>query len=609
MAVEKETASYEAAAGQQKPQAASYKIPIFAKQQSVACEKEEEASGGGSGGGGYYLNVAQKGKLILPTTLWILLILAGICFVSLLASLNKSINTLDTLVELEQSRHHTKTKKEHSNPTHKSASERDAAELPIGGKLFSQTPTGHHHLSHQPHEPSRRHEQLPAREQVAAQRRQEEEDEEEEALVGSLFDDMFPVFGKLMEVGLSKEPQLDEEQKPPMFANLGNMFVHLSDAATSQQEEEEAKPIRLRPQMRPAIKVIDASDFPSANSLDSNRLSPLASLLGPFPMLPLPLPPPPPPAAMHVHQKHHFVLGPHGVPQLVASVSSSPDDLLAPSFAPSRETNRFGLSNTRRPNSLQSPYELRQPNNLAEKLSDELASSFIDNIFDELTKQRKPNDGGGDEEAEKAAKGETSAPTTATGTTRTTVFLDGKPIAASSNEPPSNKITQFDAPSAGELGDQLVDLMLGGAQKSHVHKVGDEKPFEFVEIKPVEAKKQTSAAQQISSSTPQIEAADLDKPQRVEQAATLGMPDGLGEILDQMLTLPQFGGEQKPQATGSAPASTGSSQTSPSSSSSSQSGQSGKGKLYTLAQKGIDSRLNLLPLDGAAVPAPSKSLK
>lgn len=52
--------------------------------------------------GGYYSNVAHKGKLILPTALWILLIIAGICFLTLLATLNKSISTLDTLVELEQ---------------------------------------------------------------------------------------------------------------------------------------------------------------------------------------------------------------------------------------------------------------------------------------------------------------------------------------------------------------------------------------------------------------------------------------------------------------------------------------------------------------------------
>lgn len=57
-----------------------------------------------------YHSVSQKAKLILPTALWILIVVAGLCFLSLLSSLNKSINTLDTLVEIEQAnaknRHH-----------------------------------------------------------------------------------------------------------------------------------------------------------------------------------------------------------------------------------------------------------------------------------------------------------------------------------------------------------------------------------------------------------------------------------------------------------------------------------------------------------------------
>lgn len=50
----------------------------------------------------HYQSVSQKAKLILPTALWILIVVAGLCFLSLLSSLNKSINTLDTLVEIEQ---------------------------------------------------------------------------------------------------------------------------------------------------------------------------------------------------------------------------------------------------------------------------------------------------------------------------------------------------------------------------------------------------------------------------------------------------------------------------------------------------------------------------
>lgn len=50
------------------------------------------------------LLVPAKGKLILPTALWALLILAGVCFLFLLGSLSKSIRTLDTIVELELDR-------------------------------------------------------------------------------------------------------------------------------------------------------------------------------------------------------------------------------------------------------------------------------------------------------------------------------------------------------------------------------------------------------------------------------------------------------------------------------------------------------------------------
>lgn len=49
-----------------------------------------------------YQNVVQKGKLILPTALWILIVVGGICFLGLLSSLNKTMSTLDTLVEIEQ---------------------------------------------------------------------------------------------------------------------------------------------------------------------------------------------------------------------------------------------------------------------------------------------------------------------------------------------------------------------------------------------------------------------------------------------------------------------------------------------------------------------------
>jgi len=58
----------------------------------------------GANGPSPYMNVAQKAKLILPSALWILLIIAGVCFLTLLASLNRTLGTLDTLVELEEER-------------------------------------------------------------------------------------------------------------------------------------------------------------------------------------------------------------------------------------------------------------------------------------------------------------------------------------------------------------------------------------------------------------------------------------------------------------------------------------------------------------------------
>lgn len=64
---------------------------------------------------GYYQHVTQKGKLILPTALWFLLVVAGICFLSLLASLNKTMNTLDTLVELEQEQARVQNSMYHQN--------------------------------------------------------------------------------------------------------------------------------------------------------------------------------------------------------------------------------------------------------------------------------------------------------------------------------------------------------------------------------------------------------------------------------------------------------------------------------------------------------------
>lgn len=87
----------------QKPANLDSKVPI-----KMARKSNTDDEGAGQqerpANAGYYLNVAQKGKLILPTALWILLIIAGVCFLTLLASLNKTMGTLDTLVELEQAK-------------------------------------------------------------------------------------------------------------------------------------------------------------------------------------------------------------------------------------------------------------------------------------------------------------------------------------------------------------------------------------------------------------------------------------------------------------------------------------------------------------------------
>lgn len=71
---------------------------------SVAPEASQQ-SGANPLAGEYYQNVKTKSKLILPTALWVLIIVGGLCFLSLLSSLNKTLGTLDTLIETEQSEH------------------------------------------------------------------------------------------------------------------------------------------------------------------------------------------------------------------------------------------------------------------------------------------------------------------------------------------------------------------------------------------------------------------------------------------------------------------------------------------------------------------------
>lgn len=109
----KEMASYEAAAGQPKPP--PFQLPSMASSESQKSKKQlaeenNESKSNISNNNinsqpvGHYLNVAHKGKLILPMALWVLLIIAGVCFLTLLASLNRSLNAIDELVELEEAK-------------------------------------------------------------------------------------------------------------------------------------------------------------------------------------------------------------------------------------------------------------------------------------------------------------------------------------------------------------------------------------------------------------------------------------------------------------------------------------------------------------------------
>lgn len=100
---DKETALYEpAAAGQPKP--APFQLPVRSANKQLNDSGAPKAAANANNPHGHYANVAQKSKLILPTALWILLIIAGLYFLTLLASLNRTLSTLDTLVELEQGR-------------------------------------------------------------------------------------------------------------------------------------------------------------------------------------------------------------------------------------------------------------------------------------------------------------------------------------------------------------------------------------------------------------------------------------------------------------------------------------------------------------------------
>lgn len=110
---------------------ASYAPSLTSKQRPIDC--------GGSDGlnniptGGYYQNVTQKGKLILPTAIWILIVVGGICFLGLLSSLNKTMSTLDTLVEIEQANAKLNKETQHNHNNH----HHDHRVAPPSGKKVS----------------------------------------------------------------------------------------------------------------------------------------------------------------------------------------------------------------------------------------------------------------------------------------------------------------------------------------------------------------------------------------------------------------------------------------------------------------------------------------
>lgn len=108
------TPAYEEATGdrrQQEQKPAPLPSPNYTasmtSKPNVANKDAAGSATGATGAGnnpfaGNYFNVAQKGKLILPTALWILIVIAGFCFLSLFATLNK---TLVTLESVEQNQH------------------------------------------------------------------------------------------------------------------------------------------------------------------------------------------------------------------------------------------------------------------------------------------------------------------------------------------------------------------------------------------------------------------------------------------------------------------------------------------------------------------------
>lgn len=89
---EKEAHQYEA-----REKSPAFPLPMSGK----VSQQLPGQSPASTGFAAYSQSLPAKSKIILPTAIWIIIVLAGICFLTLLGSLNRTMKTLDTFAELE----------------------------------------------------------------------------------------------------------------------------------------------------------------------------------------------------------------------------------------------------------------------------------------------------------------------------------------------------------------------------------------------------------------------------------------------------------------------------------------------------------------------------
>lgn len=352
MGVEKETASYEAAAGQQKP--AGLSLPSLGKRSPAADGLQERPPA--------YLSVAQKGKLILPTALWILLVIAGVCFLTLLATLNRSLSTLDEVVEIER-------------------------DLAAWEKSHAREKTPLHADRHHRHEHKLRphkHSKQPEDDQApAAPEEAELKFSDDDLMPANLFGGFLPQMFALPDSFSLERPMprppfslsddrlpnpslvealqaLHESPDSPLVsAKVGRININLnSPVEPSSGEQENEREQQKSAEVKEAAKSLEKSIDSLMDKIFSERQrSPaqqdmlkgpsLAQLIQPGDDILLPLPPLPPQAHSHRHPHLHPT-------QMLVIEEQEPSRLLAPSG----EVTRHGVSNTRRPSFGQSPYEI-----------------------------------------------------------------------------------------------------------------------------------------------------------------------------------------------------------------------------------------------------------